>query len=387
MVLLTALFVVVISLPFFKQVVLGEPKTEAIEGRRLNVFPVVSWKRFSTIKDFPASFDRYYNDHFGFRAALLRLGSHIGVNYANISLSPDVIIGKSGWLFMRNESNQEAYSAGSVLSDADMEQWRRMLERKQKWLAHKGIKYLLVIPPVKQDVYPEFMPDKYSHVHVKPPGEQLIDYLKAHHSTVDVISLREPLLEAKASGKDRLYFRHDTHWNTLGAFTGYQAIVEHLQQLFPEMKPMDRSDFRMEMEYHQGDLSRMMGVPDYSAENEPTLKQINPPVAVPAPDSKQGLKLTDAGVRMVMETPGTANKRRVVMQHDSFTALLIPLLSEHFSRITYLTLAWGDVSLKSENALADIIRKEKPDIVIEERLARFLFKPPDDKIVLGGVDD
>ena len=381
-VLLAAMFVTVICLPLCKQMIFGEPKTEMIEGRRLNLFPEVSWKHFSTIKEFPAEFERYYNDHFGFRAALLHLGSYIGVKYANVPISPDVLIGKAGWLFLRTESDNPGDSS---FTDLELEQWKRTLERRQEWLARKGIQYLFVIPPDKQTVYPEFLPDKYSRARKQGPAARLMTYLAAHHSTAHVLYLNDAILEAKGREKERLYFRNDTHWNPVGAFAGYSAIMDRLRQWYPDIKPMERSDFRLEMESNQGDLSRMMEMPEYSSDNEPSLKPIAPYKA----------KLADSGtlpdcsppgvVYQSMETPGTANRRRAVLQRDSFMVLLGVFVSESFARSTYLSDSNTD--LKSEKAVADFILKEKPDIFIEERLERFLLVPPsNDTIVFGGKD-
>ena len=58
---------------------------------------------------------------------------------------------------------------------------------------------------------------------------------------------------------------------------------------------------------------------------------------------------------------------RAVMFRDSFANALIPYLSEHFERILYV---WDrDVDL----ALVDI---EKPDVVIQEIVGRFLSRRP-----------
>jgi len=377
--LLTVMFVVLITLPLYKQLVAGEPTTESIEGRRLNPLPEFSLKH--ALREFPGKFEAYYNDHFGFRAALLKVGGYVGVKYANVPLSSDVIIGKEGWLFKRYGQSMEDYRGGPLFTDAELDQWKRTLERKQEWLAKRGIQFLFVVAPEKQTIYPEFMPDKYSRLHDPTAGQQLVSYLKAH-STVHLLSLIEPVMEAKSKGGDRIYFRHDTHWNTLGAFVGYTTLMNRLHEWYPDLKPKDRSEFQLVMEYNKGDLARMMGMPEYSAGDEPTLKPIDAPKTTNTPFKVEGAGLLDER-SFTLENDNARTKRKAVMMHESYTWALMPLLSADFEKVTYLFRFQDDA--KFEKALAEAVRREKPDIFIEERVERYLLSPPpEEKIIFGG---
>jgi len=375
--LLTVLFVILIGLPLFKQWIIGEPNMEAVEGRPLNTRPELSFKR--ALKDFPADYEAYYNDHFGFRAALLRAGGYIGVKYANVPLSPYVIIGKEGWLFLKSGQTEDNFHGGPVLSNADLERWKRSLERRQELLARRGIQFLFVIAPDKQTIYPEYLPDKYRRPHDPTPAQLLVNYLAAH-SNVHVLSLVEPLMNAKGSG--RLYFRNDTHWNTMGAYVGYREIMGRLHEWFPDLKPRDRSEFQTVAEYAKGDLARMIGMPGYSAENEPDLK---PPVAIKtssAPFKLAGADL-DAMWNFTTKAQGQINSRRLLMIHDSYAWRLEPFLSVDVAQITYLTRNKDDE--KYEKILEGALDEEKPDVFIEERVERYLLTtPPDEKIIFGG---
>src|SRR5262249_52725581 len=70
-----------------------------------------------------------------------------------------------------------------------------------------------------------------------------------------------------------------------------------------------------------------------------------------------------AGVgRIVTEIPGSSLPRAVVFR-DSFASRLAPFLSEHFSRVVYL---WQN------NFDADVVRQERPAVLIEEIVGRDL---------------
>src|SRR4029078_6955198 len=66
--------------------------------------------------------------------------------------------------------------------------------------------------------------------------------------------------------------------------------------------------------------------------------------------------------RIVTEIPGSTLPRAVIFR-DSFTSLLAPYLSEHFSRAVYL---WQN------NFDAEEVLKEHADVVIEEIVGRHL---------------
>jgi len=378
--LLTAMFAVLISLPLCKQMIRAEPGTETMEGRPLNPRPELHFKK--GLRDFPINFEAYYNDHFGFRAALLRIGGYIGVQYANVSLSPDVIIGKEGWLFKKSGLSVDSYHGGPVLSRSDLARWKNSLESRKSWLEKRGIRFLFVVPPDKQTIYPEFMPDKYNKSGEQTPGEQLSGYL-SKEADIPLLSLIGPLKEAKGRGGGRLYFRHDTHWNSMGAYAGYYEIMNRLHEWFPDVKPKGPAEFRLGMKYCKGDLARMMGMPGYSAGDEPTLFPLSAaPPTFPIAFNIEGVEPGDP--RYFTQISHASPGRKAVVVYDSFTWLLKPLMAGDFAHITYLWREQDDA--KFEKAVGEIVKSEKPDIFIEERLERFLQEPPpDETIIFGGA--
>jgi hypothetical protein len=58
---------------------------------------------------------------------------------------------------------------------------------------------------------------------------------------------------------------------------------------------------------------------------------------------------------------------RAVVFHDSFIGHLVPTLSEHFRRVVYATTYEFDRTL---------LEWERPDVVIQEVVERFLLQPP-----------
>lgn len=380
-ILLSVLFCIGISLPLCKQMIMGEPDTLSIEARPLNKFPAPPRKTASSVRKYTTGLENYYNDHFGFRSALLRLNTIVKAGCLRVSPAGNVDFGKNGWLFLKDWMT---FRGTMDVRKQDLEQWRLTLERRDAWLAKRGIRYLYVMAPNKSTIYSDYLAKPLNEAHAAASIEQLNTYLSAH-SQVPFLSLREALLDARTKSPDRLYYPSDTHWNTMGAYVGYRELMLRLQTWFPELQPSKRSDFRVSETMHNGDLARMIGIPEFAAGKEFELEPLSP-----AKTTETGFKLPDVEQSEWILPVSIANtdptrKLTAVVLRDSFGTSLVPYLVPHFSKVISI---WStEVSQKFEADLADVVEREKPDVFIEERVERVLMGgPPPESMVFGGKD-
>lgn len=371
---LAVLFAAAITLPLVKQLTGEEPDTSSTEMRILSPKPDfgMSWK--SRVKFLPGEIENYYSDHFGFRFLLLETSSFLNLRLFHFSQRAQ--IGEDGCMFYKLHPPLFSRSLGGD----DLAKWKSYLENRQQWLAARGIKYLFVVPPDKDSIYPELLPYTSRPPPQELPVDQLIRYLKETHSTVEVLSLREPLLAAKKQEREFLYFKQDGHWNNLGGFYGYQAIIQYLVKWFPALKAKSRADYRLTLQARQvADVALQAALFNFTDPVAPVLEPVVPNLAQKTP-----LNFTGFAVKpFKTQLPGAANLPHAVMMRDSFTISLAPYLSESFGNITYF---WPAHPLENEKVMADTLNKDKPDIFIEERIQRFIFTPPDESIVFGGVE-
>jgi hypothetical protein len=185
--------------------------------------------------------------------------------------------------------------------------------------------------------------------------------LTATLDTRVVLDVRQAMMLGKS--KERLYHRTDTHWNQRGAFIAYQAIINALRSQVPAVPPpLTRADFDDSTRIAPGqDLAAMMGLKRSMEEEDLRLNPKTPRRYVVT--EPKGAYATAGEGRIVTEIPGS-NLPTAVMFRDSYTSWLAPFLSEHFSRIVYL---WQN------DFDADLILKEKPDVVIHEMVGRHLY--------------
>src|SRR5215467_1988134 len=205
-------FLVAICLPA-ADVLLDLDPTRLAEKRRLAPPPVSRLSQPIEVS-YTGAFEFWWNDGFGFRRSLVVAYSRT-LLALGVSSTPSVIIGKSGWLFFAGDEALASYRAVRPFTEAEVVRWQRRMEQRQAWLAERGIRFLVVIAPNKETIYPEFMPARLNRVRETTRLDQLMAQMRPR-SSVAIIDPRGALRSAKADGA--LYFRTDTHWNGAGAW-------------------------------------------------------------------------------------------------------------------------------------------------------------------------
>jgi alginate O-acetyltransferase complex protein AlgJ len=354
-----ALFLGIICLPALRNF-FGHPAAATAENRTLAARP--PWK---LSRNFPGEFEAFYNDHFGFRQRLVSWLGVAHVKWLKISSSPNVVLGNDGLLFYTPLPVGMNYPEGDRFTADQVACWGHLLHARRDWLAARGIRYLFVIAPDKQSVYPEALPRKLKHC---LPGrarlDQLLAYLRADPD-FPVLDLREPLWDAKAEG--RLYFATDSHWNVRGAYHAYARIVAVLSRYYAEMKAPPWAAFHEVFDRQiAGDCTRLLGLADCLGEVAQRLEPWAPAHARQV-DVAGKFPGNPACRPFAMERPDLPAPR-AVMFHDSFGAYLVPTLAEHFRRIVF---AWE----RADYPIFDtgLIEREHPDLVIQEMIERKLL--------------
>lgn len=360
-----------------------DPGLELSENRPSALAP--AWpKSIAEWQALPPALQSYWNDAFGFRRRLLHWNSVIQFAFG-VSPTPNVVIGKDGWLFYDGMESFEQHRGARPFSEAGLRNWAEQLEARRQWLASRGAHYLFVIAPDKQTIYSDKVPGRYGPF-ARTPTDQLVPYLRAH-TQVDVLDLRDPLRVARAAGD--VFAKTDSHWNDRGEFAAYTAIATRLQAWYPQMAVRPQSSFiRSPMPRWNADLSLMLpglygALTDGGEQWQPT-----PPLAA-QPSYIDGLCPPESKRYVLLATPSRPDLPRAVIFHDSYLlapderiplppprgALAPPnaafrlsvLLGELFSRSAF---SWQyEFNLQ-------ILEHEHPDVVIQQCVERTLSLGP-----------
>jgi alginate O-acetyltransferase complex protein AlgJ len=358
-VLVISLFLGIVCLPLVGKLLPTEGAFALTENRRPAPLPTVElnspgWA-FS-IASFPRRFERYWDDSFAFRWYLIRAHS-VAKLALGVSPSPKALVGQSGYLFYAAEQSVDYFRAVKPFTARELSQWREELESRRMWLAERGIRYLIVVAPNKETIYPEYMPPELRPVGTETRLDQLLRELRAH-SSVELLDLRPPLRLAKQT--QRVYHRTDTHWNDAGAVVAYSEILAHLRPWFPELSADPLPGGLVTHNTAGGDLARILALDDRFREDRIEFMPTAPRHARLATNNSVG-----ESEAMAMECTDCGGPR-VVMTQDSFNTNLAPLLAEHFKRIVFIDGTRLDRSL---------IDRERPALVIQEFVERVLMCP------------
>ncbi len=326
---------------------------EVNENRKAAVKPELSSENFF---DFPDLLTNYCKDNFSFRNYLFFANSYIRMKIFNASpLRQEIIAGKNGWMFYNDAGSIEDTRGLSAISPNELMGVSKNMSERQRWLAGKNIKFYVIIPPNKDRIYPEYLPDGYT---LTGNREQCrLDMYKmflAESIGMHVIDPTEALIAAKK--KRELYFKTDTHWNAYGGFIGYTCLMKEIEKDFPDLHAISERDIELKTsEVEEGDIAQMVGLQriykrkEFLIHFKDTTKRLFPP--------------TSSELVLRFKNPdSTGKKLKLLMFRDSYANYLIPYLNTHVKEAVYL---W------TYDFLDEFIEQEKPDIVIFECLQRF----------------
>jgi alginate O-acetyltransferase complex protein AlgJ len=355
---LVVLFLSIITLPLAANLVGQDGADPGAENRELAAFPELN-RSWTSIADYGSGLSAWFEDHFGFRSALIRWNGETRLFLMGVSPSAAVVKGRGDWFFYGEDHALEDYANDPPMPPEAVDNWREALVRARDWLAARKVAYVFTIAPDKHTIYAGEMPRTIARIAPVSRTDQLL--LAALDGDVAAVDLRPSLFAARVS--ERIYQKTDTHWNDRGAFVAYQRIIEAVRALQPRVGPAwTRADFDAEGREVAGmDLAGMMGLTRVLREID--LPLVPRRVRCARVIEPAGAEPTAEEGRLVTEIPGSTLPRALIIR-DSFTSQLVPFLSEHFSHAVYL---WQN------DFLPEDVQREKPDVVVQEIVGRHLY--------------
>lgn len=183
-------------------------------------------RRKKTIKQ---SFSRWYTDNLGGRKLFLTSYASMLLYVFGQSSNPDTVqIGQNDFLFL-GDAHARTFSYHSGIPRPAKE--RLHLGEGFKTIitlfAKKGIPVLVTIAPDKATLYSEYYPKWVKHV---GPSFSRKNFNASPLLREHVLFLEDTLREYKAR-TDALFWKNDSHWNPMGAYLGYTALMDGLERL------------------------------------------------------------------------------------------------------------------------------------------------------------
>ncbi|HUN22501.1 MAG TPA: hypothetical protein PK299_05130 [Anaerolineales bacterium] len=356
------LFFCIICIPAILMFALPPKATSERERRNLAKPPYYGTDGFSSFK---RRVQEYLQDHFGLRDEMILANSY--VDYAvfsraerrssGIDLKGQVVIGKDGWFFSNVDHAMENYRGAITITPEEMQRLvQRFVERKA-YFESQGIAYYLIIPPDKELIYPEYIPERYQ---VLQENHTLFDQLAVELQRNGILlwDMRPALIDAKATST--VYMKTDTHWSDWGGYVGYQQMIAALNRQFPEIETVPHERFTQSIIHiSEGDMAVLLGLFGIIREDKEIWK-LDQPCAQQQPYPWGG---DDKSFYYRCET----GKHKVVIFADSFIVAPRQGLTESFQE-TVILRKWYDPTIAEQ-----LVKDFQPTIVIDQIVGRKLW--------------
>lgn len=291
-------------------------------------------------------FKSYYAENYGFKELFLTNYISIKKNVLKENALPNRIIqAENNWWFLSNHYNNSLNDVFGIekFSEDDLFNISEYLHQWETYLKKQNIAFYVLIAPDKNKIYKEHLP--FSLTSKTTRVEQLEDYLK--NKDIQIINLTQPLLELKK--EKEAYLKNDSHWNSFGAFTGYESLLNVIRQDF-EITGEVKEDYEIKFEEKfEGDLPRLVYQEDLMSRPYLDKKKYN------------SNKIYDSDFERHFYNENKATS--ILTFHDSFMLAMMPFLNETFKNTRYLKSLQLDQSK---------IESYQPNIVVLELVERNL---------------
>ena len=299
----------------------------------------------------------YFKDNFAFREYLIDFNMFIKAKvFSSEPLPGKVVHGREGWLFAGDDHSGVMCETMGITRFSDTEVWMitGILLKIRQQLDNQGIKFFMAIAPDKQTVYGQYLPVTRSPLPTK--AEQLKESLK--QSGFDLIDLKEGFENHQS---EMLFYKTDTHWNTMGLFIAYQTLMKRfISNGFPSMKVHKLSDYKTDsQQLIHGDLACMLRSPV-----KETSLHLVPLFKNPVRKIQSALEVPENypfdNALYEQRFISDAGNPKMVAFTDSFLACLPSLIDDSFGEMIFIRSVFN----------MDVVRQEKPDIVLFEIVER-----------------
>ena len=283
------------------------------------VFNISDYDAYSMV------YTTYFNDNLPFKNKLTEMNSWVNYCFFKTSANDNVILGKQKWLFYGNINDGDPmgdYEGKNIFTDNQMQAIQEAAVNVQNRLAEMGIELTIIIPPNKERVYRQYMPEYYEYSE-NSRTDMLIGQLQ--QVNVNVINPRNELLDKQAQYP--LYYSYDTHWNQLGAYVGTCEILKTWGVTTQDISEVTIVSQPLQGSYHicaEDDLAKLLNLRD-SIFNDEIEYSIQESASI------DWSEVTDDF--MHIENPKAPENKKVFLLGDSYRMAMLPTLSMYFSDV------------------------------------------------------
>lgn len=302
---------------------------------------------------------RSISDKYLWRKSLVEKFNNFKYNIGDRVFS-NVLVGEDGWLYYTGDKSIQDYQKTSPINKNSMKRLTSILEQFDEKVQQYGGELLVVIPPDKSTVYPQYMPDEVPVIGQVSSLDRFLEHIQ-NNSNIQILDLRPALTNASEIAPS--YYTTDTHWNCIGAYYAYNDIISKLKMSNLELDAYSLSDFELD-----DSQSSVMDMPSMLALNLKEEKNdVSPKFKTDFSVITGHNDLVDGKSPRVVVNQGKKAPSLMVF-HDSFYEVCLnKFIEPTFGRTVSIPYRVSEMT-----DYLNIIDAEKPDILIVEFAERLM---------------
>ena len=311
----------------------------------------------------PADLSVYIDKRIGFREKALQLYQKVNDRCFNLMIHPLYVRGEDGHLFFKTKEYLSDYQHLN-LNEAEVNNFVKALMGFQQYTQAQGKTFLYFLIPDKKTVYPEYFPETVNVNGEISRTDQVIAALEKYN--VPYFYAKEAMVTEKQFRSVNNVLYDVGHWNDNGTFVSVQSLYAILQNHYPEIQLLERSEFSMGtrlkeyLEASSFEIYEMVPVYDLlenSAVNETDRFLETAKIAYP---NNYVCHYTNPECRQMP---------KILIFGDSYLAGLERFFINHFSEYTYI----HRYNVHNQECFEYYINLVNPDIVIFENPERSMI--------------
>ena len=272
--------------------------------------------------------------------------------------SNQVIIGKDDWLFYKDNIDGDTiadFEGTNRYGKNELNEMLKTVRYIQGKMEDRGVKFAILVPPNKENIYSEFMPDIYSYNPLSST-DIMVDYLRSNG--ISILSPKDGLMRYHSD--IQLYYSYDSHWNQLGGYIGVKTLMDFWNIPLQEIDEKRILSYPLKGKYHYGamdDLAQMSGL--IAILNDELEYEIEGTRLI---DWQRYEKEQNAKEISYFKNTEARLSETVFLIGDSFRTAMIPALCQIFQNV-YI--------VDRSNYSASMLEELNPDYLVVEYVERY----------------
>ena len=299
---------------------------------------------------------------------------------ANVRGDTVILSDHHPWLFFCGNDGQplETYQRTNLFSEEDLARVGENLHNLAQDLDSVGTKFILFIPPMKEEVYSEWMPSSIPVEDNEGRSMQLVNYMREHFPEIPVVyPLEEELAAKEHYGEQSLYYEGDCHWNEIGSHVGMEALLSAVGELTGHPYEPQYKTFTVGEDRIAGDLQMLVELGDEYLSTTYVPEEMTPyEITVQtAKTEEEFAQMVAAGqnpdipvrkflmVKEFAKNPEARMPVRTFITGDSFMLGMVPYVFDAFPETEAYSRYYLDM---------DAVLEMKPEVFIYEIAERYV---------------